>query len=115
MKTSTIIVTIALPMSLVLGCSTGLTSEGYSSRLQEQTMVQEMNLHQPGKIGPMAASRQDNAALRVTLAEHPVLSKESQATTGTVNEMVEGEGLPRPMDYTAGEPEPRNVQPRQRG
>jgi hypothetical protein len=98
MKTSTWFLAITLPMSLLLGCqsgSGGTPAGNYSSEEQERTMVHEMNLHRPGKTGINAASRQDNMALREDLTEHPVRSQESQSTSGTVNEMVEGEGLPR--------------------
>lgn len=98
MKTSALFMVIALPTSLLIGCQPGssLSAGNYSSTEQERTMVKEMNLHRPGKTGLQAASRQDNMALREDLAEHPVRAQESQASTGTVNEMVEGEGLPRP-------------------
>jgi hypothetical protein len=69
-----------------------------------------MNLHRAGKTGQKAASRQDNADLRETLTEHPVRSNESQSSTGTVNEMVEGEGLPRP---STRQPQPGTVEPGQ--
>jgi len=100
---SLVFVSIALPVSLLIGCQSNPNrgaSQGYSSAEQEKTMVNDMNLHRPGKTGQKAASRQDNADLRETLAEHPVRSRESQATGGTVNEMVEGEGLPRPAPGT---------------
>jgi len=103
MKASILFVAIALPVSLLIGCQSSPnrgTNQGYSSAEQEKTMVNDMNLHQPGKTGQKAASRQDNADLRETLTEHPVRSRESQATGGTVNEMVEGEGLPRPAPGT---------------
>jgi hypothetical protein len=99
MKTSTWLLAITLPTSLLLGCQSGtggLPAANYSSTEQERTMVNEMNLHRPGKTGAKAASRQDNTALREDLTEHPVRSQESQSSSGTVNEMVEGEGLPRP-------------------
>ena len=99
MKTSTWLLAITLPMSLLLGCqsgSGGAPASSYSSAEQERTMVNDMNLHRPGKTGAKAASREDNMALREDLTEHPVRSRESQSSSGTVNEMVEGEGLPRP-------------------
>jgi hypothetical protein len=92
---------MVFPMSLLIGCSSGpkqTPAGGYSSAQHEKAMVEEMNLHRPGKTGKMAASRQDNTALRETITEHPVRSRESQAAGGTVNEMVEGEGLPRPTE-----------------
>lgn len=99
MKTSTWLLAITLPTSLLLGCqsgSGGAPAGNYSSAEQERTMVHDMNLHRPGKTGAKAASREDNTALREDLAQHPVRSRESQSSSGTVNEMVEGEGLPRP-------------------
>jgi hypothetical protein len=117
MKASTLLIAIALPVSLLAGCQSGSnrgTGTGYSSAEQEKTMVEDMNLHRPGKTGQNAASRRDNAALRETITEHPVRSRESQATGGTVNEMVEGEGLPRPSDSSTRQPEPGTVEPGQR-
>lgn len=114
MKASTLCVAIALPLSVLVGCQSSPsrnTSQGYSSADQERTMVNDMNLHRAGKTGQKAASRQDNADLRETLAENPVRSRESQATSGTVNEMVEGEGLPRPSDR---QPAPGTIEPGQR-
>ena len=98
MKTSTWLLAITVPMSLLLGCQSrpvGTPAGSYSSAEQERTMVHDMNLHRPGKTGAKAASREDNMALREDLTEHPVRSQESQSSSGTVNEMVEGEGLPR--------------------
>jgi len=98
MKTSTWLLAIALPTSLLLGCQSGASGTpagSYSSAEQERTMVHDMNLHRAGKTGAKAASRQDNMALREDLSEHPVRAQEGQASSGTVNEMVEGEGLPR--------------------
>ena len=103
MKASTMLIAIALPMSFLAGCQSGphrTASDGYSSADQERTMRNDMNLHRAGKTGTRAASRQDNADLRETITEHPVRSRESPATGGTVNEMVEGEGLPRPAPGT---------------
>jgi hypothetical protein len=74
--------------------------QSFSSAVQEKKIVVEMNLHRAGKTGARAASRQDNAALRETLATHPVRSNEAQSSEGTVNEMVEGEGLPRPTEQS---------------
>ena len=114
MKASLLFVAVALPVSLLVGCQSSPgrnTSTGYSSAEQEKTMVNDMNLHRAGKTGQKAASRQDNADLRETLAEHPVRSNESQSSTGTVNEMVEGEGLPRP---STPQPQPGTVEPGQR-
>lgn len=93
------VMVLILPTSLLIGCqsgSGGLPTGNYSSAEQERTMVNERNLHQPGKTGAKAASREDNKALREDLTEHPVRAQESQTTSGSVNEMVEGEGLPRP-------------------
>ena len=107
MKTGTCLLVMVFPMSLLIGCSSGPRQTpvgGYSSAQHEKAMVEEMNLHRPGKTGTMAASQQDNMALRETLAEHPVRSRESQAAGGTVNEMVEGEGLPRPTDQSRMQP-----------
>ena len=101
MKASTLCVAIVLPVSLLIGCQSSPNrgpSQGYSSAQQEKAMVEDMNLHRAGKTGARAASRQDNAALRETLAVNPVRSNEAQSSEGTVNEMVEGEGLPRPTD-----------------
>lgn len=110
MKASTLCVAIVLPVSLLIGCQSSPnrgTSQGYSSAQQEKAMVDDMNLHRAGKTGQKAASRQDNAELRETITEHPARSRESQATGGTVNEMVEGQGLPRPSDQsTSGTVEP---------
>jgi len=103
MKASTLCVAIVLPISLLIGCQSNPnrgTSQGYSSAQQEKAMVEDMNLHRAGKTGQKAASRQDNAALRETLSEHPVRSNEAQSSEGTVNEMVEGEGLPRPTEQS---------------
>jgi hypothetical protein len=105
MKTGTFLLATVVPMSLLIGCATPskqTPAGGYSSAQHEKAMVEEMNLHRPGKTGMRAASQQDNAALRETLAEHPVRSRESQAAGGTVNEMVEGEALPRPTDQSRG-------------
>ena len=116
MKASILFVGIALPISLMVGCQSGPNrgaSQGYSSAQQEKAMVEEMNLHRPGKTGTGAASQQDNMALRETLAEHPVRSRESQAAGGTVNEMVEGEGLPRPTDQSTRQVEPGTIEPGQ--
>jgi outer membrane murein-binding lipoprotein Lpp len=117
MKASLLFVAVALPVSLLVGCQSSPnrnTSQGYSSAQQEKAMVDDMNLHRTGKTGQKAASRQDNAELRETITEHPVRSSESQATGGTVNEMVEGEGLPRPSDQGTRQPEPGTVEPGQR-
>ena len=91
------------PMSLLAGCASDAKPgavQQFSSAAHERAMVDEMNLHRPGKTGARAASRQDNAALRETLATHPVRSNEAQSSEGTVNEMVEGEGLPRPTEQS---------------
>jgi outer membrane murein-binding lipoprotein Lpp len=117
MKASILFVAVALPVSLLVGCQSSPnrnTSQGYSSAQQEKAMVDDMNLHRAGKTGQRAASRQDNAELRETITEHPVRSNESQTTGGTVNEMVEGEGLPRPSDQGTRQPEPGTVEPGQR-
>lgn len=120
MKASTasiLFVAIALPVSVLVGCQSSPsrgTSQGYSSADQEKAMTDDMNLHRAGKTGQKAASRQDNATLRETITENPVRSRESQATGGTVNEMVEGEGLPRPADRSTRQPEPGTVEPGQR-
>jgi hypothetical protein len=117
MKASTWCVAMVLPVSLLIGCQSSPnrgTSQGYSSAQQEKAMVDDMNLHRAGKTGQRAASRQDNAELRETITENPVRSRESQATGGTVNEMVEGQGLPRPSDQSTRQPEPGTVEPGQR-
>ena len=91
------------PMSLLAGCASDAKPgavQSFSSAVHEKKMVDEMNLHRAGKTGARAASRQDNAALRETLATHPVRSNEAQSSEGTVNEMVEGEGLPRPTEQS---------------
>ena len=91
------------PISLLAGCASDAKPgavQQFSSAAHERAMVDEMNLHRPGKTGARAASRQDNAALRETLATHPVRSNEAQSSEGTVNEMVEGEGLPRPTEQS---------------
>ena len=91
------------PMSLLAGCASDAKPgavQQFSSAAHERALVDEMNLHRPGKTGARAASRQDNAALRETLATHPVRSNEAQSSEGTVNEMVEGEGLPRPTEQS---------------
>jgi hypothetical protein len=91
------------PMSLLAGCASDAKPgavQSFSSAVHEKKMVDEMNLHRPGKTGARAASRQDNSALRETLATHPVRSNEAQSSEGTVNEMVEGEGLPRPTEQS---------------
>ena len=90
------LIMLTLPMVLGLGCQSGPGISSYSSAEQERTMVHEMNLHRPGKTGLQAASRLDNMALREDLSEHPIVARESQATSGTVYEMLEGEDLPRP-------------------
>jgi hypothetical protein len=98
MKTGILLLATIFPMSLLAGCASDAKPgavQQFSSAAHERAMVEEMNLHRPGKTGTRAASRQDNAVLRETLAEHPVRSNEAQASEGTVNEMVEGEGLPR--------------------
>jgi outer membrane murein-binding lipoprotein Lpp len=90
-------------MSLLAGCASDAKPgavQSFSSAVHEKKMVDEMNLHRAGKTGARAASRQDNAALRETLATHPVRSNEAQSSEGTVNEMVEGEGLPRPTEQS---------------
>jgi len=92
-----------LPMSLLGGCASDAKPGGvqqFSSAVHEKAMVDDMNLHRPGKTGAKAASRQDSADLREALVEHPVRSNEAQSSTGTVNEMVEGEGLPRPTEQS---------------
>jgi hypothetical protein len=91
------------PMSLLAGCASDAKPgavQQFSSAAHERALVDEMNLHRPGKTGARAASRQDNSALRETLATHPVRSNEAQSSEGTVNEMVEGEGLPRPTEQS---------------
>ena len=91
------------PISLLAGCASDAKPgavQQFSSAAHERALVDEMNLHRPGKTGARAASRQDNAALRETLATHPVRSNEAQSSEGTVNEMVEGEGLPRPTEQS---------------
>lgn len=101
MKTGTFLAVMVFSVSMLVGCTSGGKQgsvQGYSSAEQEKAMVEEMNLHRAGKTGTKAASREDSAALRETITEHPVRSKESQAAGGTVNEMVEGEGLPRPTE-----------------
>jgi len=113
---STLFVAMALPVALLIGCQSNPNrgaSQGYSSAQQEKAMVDDMNLHRAGKTGQRAASRQDNAELRETITEHPVRSRESQASGGTVNEMVEGEGLPRPGNQSTRQPEPGMVEPGQ--
>ena len=98
MKRGILLLATIFPMSLLAGCASDAKPgavQQFSSAAHESAMVEEMNLHRPGKTGTRAASRQDNAALRETLAEHPVRSNEAQSSEGTVNEMVEGEGLPR--------------------
>lgn len=91
------------PISLLAGCASDAKPgavQQFSSAAHERALVDEMNLHRPGKTGARAASRQDNSALRETLATHPVRSNEAQSSEGTVNEMVEGEGLPRPTEQS---------------
>jgi hypothetical protein len=98
MKTGILLLVTVFPLSLFAGCASDAKPgavQQFSSAAHEKAMVEEMNLHRPGKTGTRAASRQDNAALRETLAERPVRSNEAQSSEGTVNEMVEGEGLPR--------------------
>lgn len=104
MKTGILLLVSVFPLSLLAGCASDAkpgSVQGFSSAAHERAMVDEMNLHRPGKTGPRAASRQDNTALRETLAEHPVRSNEAQSSEGTVNEMVEGEALPRPTDQSS--------------
>ena len=101
MKTGILLLVTVFPMSLLAGCASDAKPgavQQFSSAAHEKAMVEEMNLHRAGKTGARAASRQDNAALRETLAVNPVRSNEAQSSEGTVNEMVEGEGLPRPTD-----------------
>lgn len=102
-KTDILLLASVFPLSLLAGCASDAKPgavQGFSSAAHERAMVEEMNLHRPGKTGPRAASRQDNTALRETLAVNPVRSNEAQSSEGTVNEMVEGEALPRPADQS---------------
>ena len=103
MKTGILLLASVFPLSLLAGCASDAKPgavQGFSSAAHERAMVEEMNLHRPGKTGVRAASRQDNTALRETLAVNPVRSNEAQSSEGTVNEMVEGEALPRPTDQS---------------
>jgi hypothetical protein len=103
MNKGTLLLMAVFPMSLLVGCASDAKPgavQSFSSAVHEKKMVDEMNLHRAGKTGARAASRQDNTALRETLATHPVRSNEAQSSEGTVNEMVEGEGLPRPTEQS---------------
>lgn len=101
MRTIHYVAAAALPIVLLAGCQSTrerVPAERYSSAEHERTLVNEMNINRPGKIGEAAASEQDNRALRESLSTHPHRSMQSQAAGATTNEMPEGKALPRLSD-----------------
>jgi len=109
----------ALPLALLAACQSTrdrVPADRYSSAEHERTLVNEMNINRPGKIGEAAASEQDNRALRESLSTHAHRAQpSSNATTATINETPEGKALPRLQDESMTGPTalPSDVAPAQ--
>lgn len=110
MGTVTVIVTIALSMSLLIGCTSAqdrVPANRYTTSEQERAVVKEMNLHRPARTVQAAASAEDKAAVRESMVGRSIRSETSQSGAGTISEMSGGKLL-RPGAFA--EPKPGTVE-----